>query len=414
MLKIGEWLFDPATRRVLRGQVERKLSPKAADVLRALAETPEHVWSRDALLERVWPGVVVGEEVLTHAVAELRRAFADDSRAPQLFETVHKSGYRLLQAPVPVAVRARHTVPAAGEIIGEEDIDDATDFRWYGAYLRACELFDRGGRENTSSAISLFSSVVAADPTFALGHAGVAKAMTFLATYYAPRAGDFERALAHCAAAHRIDAGAGSAQAFAAEGLIYAIAGDFPRGLKRFRAAIRLNPESGETHYFLGRACLAEREFELAATMLERAAALRSDDYHSLMLAAKVRESTGEAAAARAGYARALLRLEPRLAANPEDFRALCCKARCLWYLGRKDEAIALMELVAAHPDPVNYHLACTFARADQHGRALDVLEEVVDMGWNHKAWLDRDPDFDALRGNRRFKRIARSIGATA
>src|SRR5262245_10870176 len=96
MLKIGEFLFDPSTRRVFRGHDERRLSPKAASVLLALAETPGQVWSRDALLERVWPTVTVGEEVLTHAIAELRRALHDDFRSPRYLQTVHKSGYRLL------------------------------------------------------------------------------------------------------------------------------------------------------------------------------------------------------------------------------------------------------------------------------------------------------------------------------
>ena len=79
MLKIGEWLLDLPTRRLLRGHEERRLSPKATSVLSALAETPGQVWSRDALLERVWPAVTVGEEVLTHAIAELRKAAPDDT-----------------------------------------------------------------------------------------------------------------------------------------------------------------------------------------------------------------------------------------------------------------------------------------------------------------------------------------------
>jgi hypothetical protein len=59
----------------------------------------------------------------------------------------------------------------------------------------------------------------------------------------------------------------------------------------------------------------------------------------------------------------------------------------------------------------MNYHLACTLARAGQNARALDILEEVIAMGWNHKAWLARDPDFDTLRDTPRFKRIARPLG---
>ena len=53
------------------------------------------------------------------------------------------------------------------------------------------------------------------------------------------------------------------------------------------------NPNSAETHYLLGRACLSELEFELAAAMFERAARLRTDDYQSLVLAGKMRDSAG-------------------------------------------------------------------------------------------------------------------------
>src|SRR5688572_11366928 len=102
MIIIGQWTFDPATRRLLAGGEERRISPKASDVLEALATSAPQVWSRDALLERVWPGVIVGEEVLTHAIAELRRNLGDDFRNPLHIETIHKRGYRL-KCPVELA-----------------------------------------------------------------------------------------------------------------------------------------------------------------------------------------------------------------------------------------------------------------------------------------------------------------------
>src|SRR5688500_13739800 len=100
MFAIGGWVFDPSTRRLCGPERDGRISPKAAAVLEALAETPGQVWTRDALLERVWPNVTVTEEVLTHAIAELRRALGDDARQPTYLETVHKSGYRLLPQPV--------------------------------------------------------------------------------------------------------------------------------------------------------------------------------------------------------------------------------------------------------------------------------------------------------------------------
>src|SRR5690348_762762 len=109
MLDIGEWLFDPTARRLWCRGVEVRLSPKAAFVLQALAETPNQVWSRDALLERAWPGTTVGEEVLTHAIAEIRKALQDDFRHPRYLETLHKGGYRLLTGQRP---RARQSMLA--------------------------------------------------------------------------------------------------------------------------------------------------------------------------------------------------------------------------------------------------------------------------------------------------------------
>lgn len=99
LLEIGDWLVDPATRRISRGETARRVSPKAAQVLSMLAEAAGGVVSRKELLDRAWPEVTVGEEVLTQAIAELRRAFQDSARAPLFIETVHKAGYRLL-APV--------------------------------------------------------------------------------------------------------------------------------------------------------------------------------------------------------------------------------------------------------------------------------------------------------------------------
>jgi adenylate cyclase len=177
-----------------------------------------------------------------------------------------------------------------------------------------------------------------------------------------------------------------------------------------FGTALKLSANSGETHYLLGRACLAELEFELSAIMFERAARLRDDDYHSLLMAGKVRQAVGDEGRARTNYALAYARIQARRIVDGDDFRALCCEARCLWQLGFDGEAHALMDSIVRHPDPMNYHLACTFARSGRNDDALNVLEQVVELGWRHKAWLERDPDIDVLRDHPRFKRIVASL----
>lgn len=399
MLKIGNWIFDPATRRICGSGGESRLSPKAAAVLQALAETPGQVWSRDALLERVWPNVFVTEEVLTHAVAELRRAMRDDFRAPAIIETIHKSGYRLI-GKADEAAESAESGPDC-------DAGRGLNLEHYSLYLEGAALFDRGHKPNTKAAAAKFQHILAADPRFALAHVGLAKAMTFLRTYYEPDGGDLDEPLMHCRIARRIDPNL--AEAHAVEGLIFAINGKLDVGRQHFARALQLNPDSGETHYLLGRACFAELNIELAAPMLERSAALRPDDYHALMLAGKARQMLGHDELARRNFALTITRTRPFVEAFPEDTRAHCADARARFQLGQLAPAYDALEKAGANHEPC-YHLACTFARAGESRTALDMLEAVVDSGWNHSRWLDRDPDFHGYRGHPRFERIARSI----
>lgn len=406
MFTIGEWLFDPNSRSLLKGGTEHRLSPKAAGVLQALAETPRQVWSRDALLERAWPNVIVGEEVLTHAIAELRSALGDDFRAPTYIETVHKSGYRAI-------CHVAQSLGAESTDLGPDqsgcDGRDGFDLSAYAAYLQANDLFARRGRASLESALRAFATVLEWKREFAHAHVGMAKTLAYLAQYHAPRPGAVETALNHCSLARRLDPTL--AEAFAVEGMIQAMFGDGGRARRLFRSAILLKPDSNETHYLLGRACFAHLEPRLAAPMLERAAALRGDDYDSLVLAGVSSEMIGDHCRARSNYILALPRLEARLAAFPGEYGALRGKAHCLVVLGRIAEVEPLLEQLYRHSDPIRHSPACILARMGESRKALDVLEESVDQGWRHAAWLRRDPCLQSLRETGRFRRIARSIG---
>jgi DNA-binding winged helix-turn-helix (wHTH) protein/TolB-like protein/Tfp pilus assembly protein PilF len=95
-LRIGEWIADPATNELRRGDEVVRIEPKAMDLLMLLAERPGAVVSREELFSGVWPGLVVGDEALTQSVAKLRRALRDDPRSPAYIETLSKRGYRLV------------------------------------------------------------------------------------------------------------------------------------------------------------------------------------------------------------------------------------------------------------------------------------------------------------------------------
>ncbi len=387
MYVLGDCLVDPATRRVSRGSEVLRLSPKAMGVLVALCEARGQVLSRSELLDEVWPGVTVGEEVLTHAIAEARRALGDSPRQPRCIETLHKSGYRLLVDPL-----------APGSSADFEDLDH------YVAYAEGCELFFRGGGRNVARAAEAFAGILEADPSHALANAGLAKSLFFLDRYFG-LAGDNRARIARCGRrAVALDHKA--PEAHAALGLALTASGQDDRGLASFARAVKLNGHLSETHYLLGRACFAKGEYGFAAAALERAAMLCPEDFHSLLLAAKARRALGEQARCRADLVRARQRLDLRLEASPEDRRALCDRACIAIELGEAEGGIEAAAGLLDDSDSHHFYLVCGLARAGEIGLALDCLESVVEAGFSHAAWLDHDRDVDPLRQEPRFRRL--------
>jgi DNA-binding winged helix-turn-helix (wHTH) protein len=96
---VDGWQLEVSARQISKGDVVRRIEPKAMQVLILLASHPGAVVSRAELLDQVWGGRFVGDDAVSAAIIKLRRAFEDDARSPRVIETVHKSGYRLI-APV--------------------------------------------------------------------------------------------------------------------------------------------------------------------------------------------------------------------------------------------------------------------------------------------------------------------------
>src|SRR6266852_399768 len=95
-LEIGELTLNAAAREVHRNGELLKLTVKEFDLLWFLASNPNHVFSRDQLMDRVWGyAAVLDTGTVTVHVRRLREKIERDPAQPQVLETVWGVGYRL-------------------------------------------------------------------------------------------------------------------------------------------------------------------------------------------------------------------------------------------------------------------------------------------------------------------------------
>ena len=142
-LQFGHFTLDPARAALMRDGIEVSLRRKTFALLAHLASRAGQLVTKQELMERVWPGLVVTDDSLTQAISELRSALGDG--AQQLIHTVARRGYRfdaLLEAAaftpcIDAALAAEHSIavmpftdlsePPTPHLAEAFDVDIATD-----------------------------------------------------------------------------------------------------------------------------------------------------------------------------------------------------------------------------------------------------------------------------------------------
>jgi TolB-like protein/DNA-binding winged helix-turn-helix (wHTH) protein/tetratricopeptide (TPR) repeat protein len=118
-MQIGDWFVDPSRDVIRSNGTEIKLEPRAMRLLCFMADPPGEVHTTDELLSKVWPGLVVGQNSLYQAIAQLRRALGDLDDQARYIETVPRKGYRLIApvtSPPPAASAAAGSESAAAPV----------------------------------------------------------------------------------------------------------------------------------------------------------------------------------------------------------------------------------------------------------------------------------------------------------
>lgn len=92
---IGDFFIDLSRNQISQHEQSQTIAPKALAVLTYLAQNQKKVVGFDVLLAHVWPNTVVTLNTLQRSIAQLRKAFGEDSKIQSYIKTHAKQGYSL-------------------------------------------------------------------------------------------------------------------------------------------------------------------------------------------------------------------------------------------------------------------------------------------------------------------------------
>ena len=393
--RVGPWRIDPGAREARTNTMRRRLSPRALGVLALLENAKGETVSRGALLDEVWPDVVVSEESLTQAVAEIRRVLGPGKGGAQLVETVPKCGYRL----------AQHALAEEAAGTQEPGPSPAYSLEAHLMMIEASQLAVERGYAAADQIDILIDAAYAMTP----GAPTISVRFVILKALAAQHCGARLDRLA--VATDAINAtllqNPRSAAAYAAAGFTAAASGQSAAAGAHFARALSLDPNDAETHYLGAQAFFALGDLGTALSLSEKALRLDLLDYRPAFIAARAAEALGDTCRARALAGAALQRVDTRLSEEPD-----CARWRA---------AHAALRAMQGEPEPYDarpsdsppyfYDLVAASASGEPR-QAINALEMLLDHGWRNGNWLQGDPVARRLKNEPRFARMVEHLEA--
>ncbi|WP_300530107.1 winged helix-turn-helix domain-containing protein [Maricaulis sp.] len=275
---------EPGNGRLIRDGESIEIEPKVMALLVVLAEAGGEAVSREAIGEKVWPGVTVNEDALSRAVWKLRRALGDEARDAKFVVTVPKRGYRLAvtaSSPPDPATAMPRWLPAAGLagagvllavvlLLLLVPVNTPQDQPAADLIARADDFYAQMTQSENEAAMRLYQRALEVDPGSAPAHAGLANTITQSVVRWSP--GDWpevglnsriqtalangrtatpqarqqlERALGVARQALEIDPG--YAPGYRALGLASSAMGDINGAMRAYDRAVTIDPDNWES-----------------------------------------------------------------------------------------------------------------------------------------------------------------------
>ncbi|MFC0173665.1 winged helix-turn-helix domain-containing protein [Vibrio comitans] len=94
--KVGDWLFIPYEDKFILDGKDFLIEKRLSNLFVFLCQHPHQIFSRDELINEVWHGMILTDQVITQAIFELRKILKQNGEHPfGYIVTVSKRGYKL-------------------------------------------------------------------------------------------------------------------------------------------------------------------------------------------------------------------------------------------------------------------------------------------------------------------------------
>lgn len=465
---VGEWTVAPSRNLLVHGEEQVRVEPRVMDVLVFLADRADQAVSKEVLIEHVWNGRYVTDDVLTVTIYALRKALGDDARHPRYIETVSRRGYRLI-APVrretrasslieavmpaqPAVLRSRRyswTAVAATTALAffaagaiwtvtvERDRRHVPTAEAHEAYLKGRYFLDQRSIRGWRQALEQFERAVGLDPYDPAALAGLADAYSAMSDFGVASPAEMRpRAMNSARRALQLDRG--SAEGHAALGRAqFLFDWDFPAAERSLAHAIAVDPDYMPAHQAMAWLKSARGEHAEAVAAARRALQLDPVNTARYIELAWVLALSGRHDDSLKEVERAL-QLNPRsietymmrgwvceLSGQPDA--AFAAYRDGLRIIGLPEESLERLERVYRAEGMPGYYRnllnqrsgtmpmsdtwrAQLYVRVGELDRAIESLEQAYQKREGALAWVRVEPSFQPLRSDARFQQIAAGV----
>lgn len=102
--QISNWILVVEENKLYREGREVTVEPRIVNLLSFLAKSPGEVFCREELIDHIWEGAIVTDQVVTQSIFELRKILKDGRvDCDRFIATVPKRGYKLVADTIPLS-----------------------------------------------------------------------------------------------------------------------------------------------------------------------------------------------------------------------------------------------------------------------------------------------------------------------